>query len=94
MGAALKATPVNVEDAALNDGMIAALHRSQAVIEFSLDGRILDANENFCRVLGYSAEEIRGQHHSMLVDPGYRQSHEYSAFWHKLARGEYDAGQY
>ncbi|MCX7358982.1 MAG: PAS domain-containing methyl-accepting chemotaxis protein [Alphaproteobacteria bacterium] len=74
--------------------MIAALNRSQAVIEFELDGRILEANENFCRALGYSIDEIRGQHHSVFVDPAQRHSHEYRAFWEKLARGEYDAGQY
>ena len=92
--AALKVEHKGREDDALNDGMIAALHRSQAVIEFELDGRILDANENFCRALGYRAEEIRGQHHSMFVDAAYRQSAEYRGFWEKLGRGEYDAGQY
>ncbi len=97
MSAALKPAPMTLVDNeanTFNTGMIAALHRSQAVIEFSLDGRILDANENFCRTVGYSIEEIRGQHHSMFVDAAYRQSHEYRAFWDKLSRGEYDAAQY
>lgn len=97
MSAALKPAPMTLVDNeanTFNTGMIAALHRSQAVIEFSLDGRILDANENFCRTVGYSIEEIRGQHHSMFVDVAYRQSHEYRAFWEKLGRGEYDAAQY
>src|SRR5690606_10798318 len=76
------------------DGMIAALHRSQAVIEFGLDGRILDANENFCSALGYTLAEIRGQHHSLFVDPAMRESREYRMFWDKLGRGEFDAGQY
>ncbi|SUS03268.1 Chemotaxis protein (modular protein) [uncultured Defluviicoccus sp.] len=75
-------------------GMVDAISRSQAVIEFSTDGRILDANENFLKTLGYSLAEIEGQHHSMFVDPAYRSSHEYRAFWDKLGRGEYDAGQY
>jgi methyl-accepting chemotaxis protein len=92
--AALKHDDKSEQHDLLNEGLVAALHRSQAVIEFSLDGRILDANENFCRTLGYSAQEIRGQHHSMFVDPAHRQSLEYRAFWEKLARGEYDAGQY
>jgi methyl-accepting chemotaxis protein len=73
---------------------IAAIGRAQAVIEFSLDGKILVANANFLQAVGYSMEEIRGQHHSMFVDPAYRQSVEYRMFWEKLGRGEYDAGQY
>jgi methyl-accepting chemotaxis protein len=97
MNAAMKTTsmaqPRGASDTAAS-GMIAALHRSQAVIEFALDGCILNANENFCRALGYSIEEIRGQHHSMFVDPAHRHSHEYRAFWDKLGRGEFDAGKY
>ena len=73
---------------------LAAIDRSQARIEFSLDGRILDANENFLNALGYSLNEIKGQHHSMFVDPAYRQTSDYRMFWEKLGRGEYDAGQY
>ncbi len=76
------------------EGQIAAINKAQAVIEFSMDGRILDANENFLATLGYSLSEIRGQHHSMFVDPEYRAGAEYRAFWEKLGRGEYDAGQY
>ncbi len=84
----------NVTETRLNTGMLAALNRSQAVIEFSLDGKILNANENFLRTLGYSLSEIVGQHHSIFVEPGYRQSGEYRAFWEKLGRGEFDAGKY
>ena len=76
------------------EGQLAAINKAQAVIQFSLDGRILDANANFCAALGYSLEEIKGQHHSLFVDTDYRQSPEYRAFWEKLGRGEYDAGQY
>nr|WP_321986571.1 methyl-accepting chemotaxis protein [uncultured Lichenicoccus sp.] len=73
---------------------LSAINRSQAVIEFALDGRILHANENFLNVMGYTLDEVCGQHHSLFVDPAYRQSVGYRAFWEKLARGEYDAGQY
>ncbi|HKY90991.1 MAG TPA: methyl-accepting chemotaxis protein [Nevskiaceae bacterium] len=76
------------------EGQIAAINRSQAVIEFTLDGKILHANPNFCGALGYSLDEIKGQHHSMFVDPAHRASPEYAAFWQKLGRGEFDAGQY
>jgi len=84
----------DVTESRLNEGMLAAINRVQAVIEFSLDGRVQNANENFLATLGYSLDEIRGQHHSMFVDPAYRQSPEYKAFWQKLARGEFDSGQY
>lgn len=76
------------------EGQIAAIGKSQAVISFDLDGRILDANPNFLSVLGYRFEEIAGQHHSMFVEPGHRDSFEYRSFWEKLGRGEFDAGRY
>ncbi|MGZ3375992.1 MAG: methyl-accepting chemotaxis protein [Phenylobacterium sp.] len=76
------------------EGQLAAINKSQAVIEFDLEGKVLTANPNFLAALGYSLDEIRGQHHSMFVDPAYRQSAEYQMFWAKLGRGEYDAGQY
>ena len=75
-------------------GQLAAINKSQAVIEFDLEGRILAANENFLAAMGYALEEVRGQHHSMFAEPEHRQSAEYRAFWAKLGRGEYDAGQY
>jgi methyl-accepting chemotaxis protein len=75
-------------------GMVNAINRVQAVIEFTMDGKILHANENFLKTLGYSLEEVKGNHHSMFVDTGYRQSPEYRLFWDKLGRGEYDTGQY
>jgi methyl-accepting chemotaxis protein len=74
--------------------MLAALDRSQAVIEFSLDGEILAANENFCSTLGYAIDEIRGKHHSMFVDEAYRRSSEYEAFWHDLRQGKFQAAKY
>ncbi len=74
--------------------LVAAINRSQAVIEFDLNGKILGANENFCSTLGYSLEEIKGQHHSLFIEPAYRASAEYRLFWEKLGRGEFDAGQY
>jgi methyl-accepting chemotaxis protein len=73
--------------------MRAAIDRSQAVIEFSPDGRILGANENFLGALGYSLSEIVGRH-SMFVEPSYRSSPKYRSFWDKLAQGQFDAGCY
>jgi methyl-accepting chemotaxis protein len=76
------------------EGQLNAIGKAQAVIEFKLDGAILNANENFCRTLGYSLDEIRGKHHSMFAEPGLAGTIEYRMFWDKLGRGEYDAGQY
>lgn len=75
-------------------GQLAAIGRSQAVIEFSLDGRILTANNNFLQVLGYRLEEIQGKHHSMFVEEAYQASREYREFWERLGRGEFFADQY
>ena len=76
------------------DGQINAIGKSQAVIEFGLDGIVHGANENFLKTLGYTLDEIRGKHHRMFCDPTYANSNEYRAFWEKLNRGEYDAGEY
>jgi methyl-accepting chemotaxis protein len=76
------------------EGQMAAIHKAQAVIEFNLDGTIITANDNFLNTLGYSLQEVKGHHHSMFVEPGYRQSVEYKHFWEKLGRGEFDAAQY
>jgi len=75
-------------------GQVEAISRSQAVIEFSLDGTIQDANENFLSFIGYSLEEIKGRHHGMLVDEEQRSSAEYREFWARLARGEHVAGEF
>ena len=75
-------------------GQYAAVHKSQAVIEFDLTGKILTANDHFLDAVGYSLDEIRGQHHSMFVEPAFRQSNDYRVFWERLGRGELDAGQY
>ena len=75
-------------------GQVDAISKSQAVIEFNLDGTIITANENFLNTVGYSLEEIKGQHHSMFVDPEYKVSVEYSQFWSQLSQGIYGAGEY
>src|SRR5699024_1723902 len=76
------------------EGQVAAIGKAQAVIEFDLDGTVRKANENFLKAMGYSLAEVRGQHHRMFIDPAYRESAEYRAFWEKLARGEFDSGEY
>jgi methyl-accepting chemotaxis protein len=73
---------------------LAAVERTQALIEFAPDGTILHANDNFLRALGYSLEEVRGQHHSLFVDAATRGSSEYRAFWGDLAAGRYRSGEF
>jgi methyl-accepting chemotaxis protein len=82
------------EQAADYEGQIAAISKSQAVIEFNLDGTVRRANENFLNCLGYSQEEVTGQHHRVFCEPSYAQSAEYRSFWDALNRGEYQAGEY
>lgn len=74
--------------------VLAALDRSQAVIEFDPTGKILGANENFCKTLGYSLEDIVGKHHSLFVANDFAQSAEYRDFWARLAKGEFFSAQY
>jgi methyl-accepting chemotaxis protein len=74
--------------------VLAALSKSQAMIEFDLSGKILTANEIFCRTLGYDLPEIIGKHHSIFVEPEYASSQDYKAFWAKLSAGNFDQRQY
>ncbi len=75
-------------------GQIAAINKAQAVIEFELDGTVITANDNFLKVLGYALEEIKGQHHSLFVEPAFRASNEYKQFWRDLNDGKYQAAEY
>jgi methyl-accepting chemotaxis protein len=75
-------------------GQISAIGKSQAVIEFNLDGTIITANANFLHALGYTLAEIKSQHHRMFVAPGERESEAYRQFWNRLKRGEYEAGEF
>lgn len=81
-------------DLSSKDGIIEAINRVQAVIEFELDGTIITANDNFLATLGYALEEIQGKHHSIFCDADYRSSLEYKQFWKNLANGEFQSGEY
>ncbi|MGE0814073.1 MAG: PAS domain-containing protein [Vicinamibacterales bacterium] len=76
------------------EGQLAAIGKSQAVIEFELDGTIITANDNFLKTLGYTLDEVKGRHHSMFAEPGFAKTTAYREFWAKLGRGEFDAGEY
>jgi methyl-accepting chemotaxis protein len=75
-------------------GQIEAIGKSQAVIEFSMDGNVLTANANFLGALGYSLADIQGKHHSLFMPADQRGSEEYRAFWANLNRGEFQSGEY
>lgn len=74
--------------------LIEAISKSQAVIEFEMDGTIITANHNFLKTLGYSLDEIKGRHHSMFAEDSVKNSHEYREFWARLNRGENLPGEY
>ncbi|WP_029004830.1 methyl-accepting chemotaxis protein [Azorhizobium doebereinerae] len=73
---------------------LAALDRAQAVIEFTPDGVIVDANENFLKLVGYTLPEIRGKHHRIFVDPAVADTAAYREFWRSLGTGAYQTAEY
>ena len=75
-------------------GMVAAMDRAQAVIEFKVTGEVITANANFLSVLGYGLDEIVGRHHRMFCAPDEVAGGDYAAFWQALARGEFQAAEY
>ncbi|MGV1752598.1 methyl-accepting chemotaxis protein [Agrobacterium sp. CG674] len=77
-----------------DSGTMSAISRAQATIEFTPDGEILNANDNFLNALGYQLSEIKGRKHAMFCEPAYTQSAEYKQFWQKLAAGEFVAGEF
>ena len=77
-----------------HSGQLAAIGRAQAVIEFTPDGTILTANENFQKTMGYGLSEMNGRHHSMFVDAAERETAGYRAFWDRLGRGEAHRAQF
>eukprot|EP01037_Dinobryon_pediforme_P018383 gene18383-18653_t len=87
-------SPAPKEDFSDLKNFVRAIERSQATIEFELDGTIIKANDNFLKTMGYSASEIVGRHHRMFVTPEYASSAEYRQFWDQLGRGEFCAGKF
>lgn len=76
------------------DGQIKAIYKSQAVIEFNMDGIIISANENFLNTVGYELDEIKGKHHRLFVEPDFAKSEEYAQFWKDLNDGKYESKEY
>ncbi|WP_419770277.1 MAG: methyl-accepting chemotaxis protein [Candidatus Marinarcus sp.] len=75
-------------------GQLDAISKSQGIIEFDMEGTVINANENFLNVLGYKLNDIVGKKHSMFCEESYKNSNEYKEFWKKLNRGQFDAGEY
>ncbi|MES1925583.1 PAS domain S-box protein [Salinisphaera sp. T31B1] len=73
---------------------VAAIHKSNAVVVFDMHGTVLDANEAFLEAMGYSADQVIGEHHRIFVEPAYAHSIEYAQFWRNLELGRHHAGQY
>jgi methyl-accepting chemotaxis protein len=76
------------------EGKLDAINRSQAVVEFTVKGEVLDANESFLTLTGYRPDQVRGKHHRMFCEAEYAQSAEYANFWERLGTGEYQGGEY
>jgi methyl-accepting chemotaxis protein len=75
-------------------GKLDAISRSQAVIEFDLQGNVLTANSNFLRTLGYTLSEVEGRHHSLFCAAELVQQAEYRHFWADLAEGQFQSGRF
>ncbi|HVK11722.1 MAG TPA: methyl-accepting chemotaxis protein [Gemmataceae bacterium] len=73
---------------------VAEINKSQAIIEFKPDGSIVTANARFLYTMGYSLDELRGQHHRLFVEPALANSPEYQEFWARLGRGEVATGEF
>ena len=78
---------------ALERGVRTALDLSMAIVELSPQGKIIDANNYFCQLMGYSIEELRQQSHTTLCDRDYAASAEYRVFWQHLQSGEFYRGR-
>ncbi|KMT65721.1 chemotaxis protein [Catenovulum maritimum] len=75
-------------------GQLNAINKAQAVIEFELDGTIISANENFLMAMGYTANQVKGQHHKIFVASDYANSADYQMFWQALSQGQYQQGEF
>lgn len=71
-----------------------AINRSQAVIEFTAQGNIVNANKNFLDAMGYTLADIKGKHHRMFVSPSEQSSSSYAEFWQELSKGEFKEGEF
>ena len=85
---------LKVQHESQTKGKLQALDRAMGIIEFNLDGSIVDANQNFLSLVGYSLAELKGQHHRLFCKPALANSSEYQDFWRRLNQGEFFNGQF
>ena len=78
-----------IETSREHESLLKALRRSTAVIEFNLQGEVLDANDRFLQAMGYSLAQIKGKHHRLFCEPAEANSEAYEQFWARLRRGEF-----
>lgn len=81
-------TPEISEDQRTATSFLSVVDRTQSTIQFDPQGNILTANKNFLDALGYSLDDVEGQHHSMFVEPAFAKTRDYALFWERLANGE------
>ena len=84
---------VRAEEARHSRGLVDALNRSMAVVQFDMNGRVLGANANFLAAMGYRLEEILGKPHAQFCRPDYRASADYRVFWERLRSGQFFSGE-
>jgi methyl-accepting chemotaxis protein len=75
-------------------GKVAALDRSQAIIEFDLSGKILTANQNFLTTMGYTLSEVVGKHHRIFMPGNEASTAAYADFWSELSVGKIHQAEY
>ena len=83
-----------VQDATERRAILTAIDRSMARVEFDLEGNVLDANDNFLGVMGYTRNDVLGHHYRTFCEPGHAASEEYQRFWTRLRQGEYFSGRF
>lgn len=83
-----------IESSKEYENLIQAMQRSTAIIEFDMDGHVLDANALFLDAVGYSLDEIKGRHHKIFCPPEVLESSDYQQFWARLRRGEFEADRF
>lgn len=81
-----------VEKSNIQEGILAALNRSSAIISFELDGTIIEANNNFLSTTGYKLSDIQGQHHRIFCPDEIANSRQYANFWQQLNHGSFVQG--
>jgi methyl-accepting chemotaxis protein len=81
------------EVAALRE-QLEAFHRTQAVIEFDMDGNVVSANANFIKLMGMTADDVAVANHQSFCEEAEARSPQYRALWEKLRRGDSHTGEY